>query len=101
MSEKLLENLDELYSFLISILPGGKNHDPAIYTEYYIRSIIEKYYGIAISLNNINAIALLNLFIRANQIKVNKLKILDQMYSYWCREEYSKIRAVSGTRVSF
>ncbi len=77
MSEKLLDNLDELYKYLVSILPDGKRHNPDIHTNYRIKSIIEKYYGIAISLNNINAIALLNLFIRSNRIKVERLKILE------------------------
>ncbi len=95
MSDKLLENLDELSNFLTSIIPyDGENHD-------YVRSIIEKYYAIAISLNNINAIALLNIFVRENNIIVNKLKILEQIYNYRCRVEYSKIHAVDGTRAEF
>jgi hypothetical protein len=95
MSKKLLENLDELSNFLISIIPyDGENHD-------HVRSIIEQYYAIAISLNNINAIALLNIFVRENNIIINKLKILEQMYNYRCCVEYSRIHAVGGTRVEF
>lgn len=61
---------------------------------------IETLYGSAISANNILMISTINLFVRENNIKINKSDVLEQIYYADCRTEHSKFYK-QGCLISF
>lgn len=63
-----------------------------------LTEIIETFYGCAISANNIQIISLLNLFVRENNIKINKLNVIEEIYYADFRYEYDK-KKLYGFRI--
>jgi predicted metal-binding protein len=52
--------------------------------------IISDLYGTAISFNNIQIIALLNLFVKENNVIINKTEVLESIYHADCRQESAR-----------
>ena len=65
-----------------------------------IKAIIEILYGGSIYVNNIQMIALLNLFVRENNICVSKDNIIEEIYYAECRSEYNN-GLLYGCRMQF
>ena len=55
-----------------------------------VRYIIEQLYGYAVVYGNIQAISMLNLFVRNNNIKINKYTTMHNIYDCECRKLYTE-----------
>ena len=91
-----------------NIIPQGKTEELNKYLEndilknkIQLTDIIETFYGSAVSANNIQIISLLNLFVRENNIKINKFNVIKQIYYADCRYEYDKKLKLYGCRLQF
>jgi hypothetical protein len=89
-----------------NIIPLGKIKELHKYLENdillekrQVTKIIETFYGCVISANNIQIISLLNLFVRENNIKINKSNVIEEIYYADCRYEYDKQKKVYGCRI--
>ena len=54
--------------------------------------IIELLYGCAVVYGNIQAISMLNLFVRNNNIKINKYATMQNIYDCECGKSYAEAR---------
>lgn len=95
-----------MYSIRDNIIPLGKIKELQKYLENdiflekrQITDIIETFYGCAISANNIQIISLLNLFVRENNIKINKSNVIEEIYYADFRYEYDKQKKLYGCRI--
>ena len=86
-----------MYNIRDNIIPLGKIEELNKYLEndiflekIQLTDIIETFYGSAVSANNIQIISLLNLFIRENNIKINKFNVIKEIYYADFRYEYDK-----------
>jgi hypothetical protein len=95
-----------MYNIRDKIIPLGKIKELNNYLENNIllekrcvTDIIETFYGCAISANNIQIISLLNLFVRENNIKINKSNVIIEIYYADFRAEYDKQMKQYGCRI--
>ncbi len=95
-----------IYNIRDNLIPQGKTKELKKYLDYNIflekrlvSEIIETFYGSAISANNIQIIALLNLFVRENNIKINKSNVIDEIYYANFRNEYEYQLKLYGCRI--
>jgi len=95
-----------MYNIRDNIIPLGKIKELNNYLENnillekrYVTDIIETFYGCAISANNIQIISLLNLFVRENNIKINKSNVIIEIYYADFRAEYDKQMKQYGCRI--
>ena len=95
-----------MYNIRDDIIPLGKIKELYKYLENdiflekrQVIEIIETFYGCAISANNIQIISLLNLFVRENNIKINKSNVIEEIYYADFRYEYYKQKKVYGCRI--
>jgi hypothetical protein len=95
-----------MYNIRDNVIPLGKIKELHKYLENDIFSekrqladIIETFYGCAISANNIQIISLLNLFVRENNIKINKSNVIEEIYYADFRSEYDKQEKLYGCRM--
>jgi hypothetical protein len=95
-----------MYNIRDKIIPHGKIKELNNYLENNIllekrcvTDIIETFYGCAISANNIQIISLLNLFVRENNIKINKSNVIIEIYYADFRAEYDKQMKQYGCRI--
>jgi len=88
----------KFYDIRDKIIPNGNvndfekwlscNETNLVKTEYIY--MIESFYGAAISYNNTQIIAIINLFVRENNIIVDESKVLEHIYNADCRERSTK-----------
>ena len=95
-----------MYKIRDNIIPLGKEKELQKYLDNNIflekrlvSDIIETFYGCAISANNIQIIALLNLFVRENNIKIKKSNVIQEIYYADFRNEYDKQMKLYGCRI--
>ena len=95
-----------MYKIRDNIIPLGKEKELQKYLDNNIflekrlvSDIIETFYGCAISANNIQIIALLNLFVRENNIKIKKSNVIQEIYYADFRNEYDKQKKLYGCRI--
>ena len=95
-----------MYNIRDNIIPLGKIKELYKYLENdiflekrQVTEIIETFYGCAISANNIQIISLLNLFVRENNIKINKSNVIEEIYYADFRYEYDKQKKLYGCRI--
>jgi hypothetical protein len=95
-----------MYNIRDNVIPLGKIKELHRYLENDIflekrrlADIIETFYGSAISANNIQIISLLNLFVRENNIKINKSNVIEEIYYADFRHEYDKQKEQYGCRI--
>ena len=100
-----MSKLINMYNIRDNIIPSGKTEELAkyldnnIFLENNIVSNIETFYGSAISANNILMISLLNLFVRENNIKINKSNVIREIYYADCRYDYEKQLKLYSSRI--
>lgn len=95
-----------MYNIRDNIIPLGKIKELEKYLENDIflekrelSDIVETFYGCAISTNNIKIIALLNLFVREYNVKINKFNVIYEIYYADFRNEYSRQKELFGCRI--
>jgi hypothetical protein len=91
-----------MYNIRDNIIPLGKEKELQKYLDNNIfleSDIIEIFYGCAISANNIQIIALLNLFVHENNIKIKKSNVIQKIYYADFRNEYDKQMKLYGCRI--
>lgn len=102
-----MSGLINMYNIRDNIIPSGNTEelskylDNNIFLENNIVSNIETFYGSAISANNILMISLLNLFVRENNIKINKSNVIREIYYADCRHDYEKQLKLYSSRIEF
>jgi hypothetical protein len=101
----MISKIKDKYDIRDNIIPLNKIKELKNYLDYNYMILhekfdtIETFYGSAISENNIQIIALLNLFVRENNIKISKFNVINEIYYADFRKEYSKQLKLFGCRI--
>jgi hypothetical protein len=101
-----MSKINNVYDIRDEIIPFNKIEELKKYLDHNIflerrtvKDIIETFYGSAISANNIQIISLLNLFVRENNISINKFNVITEIYYADFRYEYDKQLKLYGCRI--
>ena len=89
----MIEAIKMFFNIRDEIIPNKNTEyfEKYLYRNHIITSAnIEELYGAAIYHDEIRAVALLNLYVREHNIKINKRSVIENIFWAYAREKYNK-----------